>query len=203
MKLGLDFDNTIVRYDTAFHHAACQRGLIPDSVPETKTAVREFLCAEGREDDWTELQGYVYGPGMSQAEPFPGLVDFLQQANDAGWSVSIISHRSKHPYRGPQHDLHAAAAGWLKQRGFNERCFINAECVFFLETVEDKVRQIEREEVAVFIDDLPKILSHKEFPAQSVRRVLFDPNLQHDASGFERLHRWQDAWDMLAPNATV
>ena len=71
MVLGIDFDNTIVRYDELFHGVAVERGLIPASLPVRKNDVRDFLRQQDRERDWTELQGYVYGPRMAGARPFP------------------------------------------------------------------------------------------------------------------------------------
>ena len=61
MRIGIDFDNTIACYDGVFHAAAVARGLIPAEIPTDKTSVRNHLRAIGREPDWTELQGYVYG----------------------------------------------------------------------------------------------------------------------------------------------
>ena len=64
MTLGIDFDNTIVGYDQLFHRVAVERRLIPANLPPRKNDVRDFLRSQGREDDWTMLQGYVYGPRM-------------------------------------------------------------------------------------------------------------------------------------------
>ena len=36
MVLGVDFDNTIVRYDELFHSVAVERGLIPATLPARK-----------------------------------------------------------------------------------------------------------------------------------------------------------------------
>jgi hypothetical protein len=35
------------------------------------------LRALGKEDVWTELQGYVYGARMAEAEAYPGVLDFM------------------------------------------------------------------------------------------------------------------------------
>jgi len=43
VRIGIDFDNTIVSYDTLFHRVALERGLIPISVPANKISVREYL----------------------------------------------------------------------------------------------------------------------------------------------------------------
>ena len=59
MLIGLDFDNTIVRYDRLFHRLRRERGLIPDHLPVSKRAIRDHLRASGREEEWTELQGVL------------------------------------------------------------------------------------------------------------------------------------------------
>ena len=41
--LGLDFDNTIVRYDNLFHKLAIEKGLIEQSVPRDKKAIRDYI----------------------------------------------------------------------------------------------------------------------------------------------------------------
>ena len=43
MRIGIDFDNTIVDYEGAFHAAAMERGLITADLPKTKNSVRDFL----------------------------------------------------------------------------------------------------------------------------------------------------------------
>jgi hypothetical protein len=58
MILGVDFDNTIVRYDELFHRIAVERGFIPKSLPARKKEVRDFLRRQGHEQTWTELQGH-------------------------------------------------------------------------------------------------------------------------------------------------
>ncbi len=72
MLVGVDFDNTIVCYDRLFHKAALEKGLIPPELPASKGQVRDYMRANGAEDAWTELQGYVYGPRMLDAAPFAG-----------------------------------------------------------------------------------------------------------------------------------
>ena len=43
MIIGVDFDNTIISYDSVFHKLASESGLIPSTVSKNKTAVRDFL----------------------------------------------------------------------------------------------------------------------------------------------------------------
>jgi len=47
MRVGLDFDNTLIRYDELFHNLALKQGLIPDSVPPQKNKIRDHLRRKG------------------------------------------------------------------------------------------------------------------------------------------------------------
>ena len=89
MLVGLDFDNTIVCYDRLFHRLARERGLIPDTVPQTKCAVRDYLRSIDRENDWTEMQGVGYGPRIADAEPFPSPPETASRTSRGSASSSI------------------------------------------------------------------------------------------------------------------
>ena len=195
MRVGIDFDNTIVCYDALFHRVCRERGLIPASVPVNKSEVRNYLRQVGREEDWTEMQGCVYGARMSEAEPFPQVMDFLRDALASGHGVSIISHKTRRPFRGEQHDLHAAARAWLESQGFFNPSILGLarEQVFFEETKGEKLARIGSEGCALFIDDLPELLNEPSFPG-GVRKVLFDPNdLYPDAAEWRRIRSWSEA----------
>ena len=71
--LGLDFDNTLVRYDKLFHQLALEKNLIEQIVPANKTAIRDYLREQGKEEQFTLLQGEVYGPRILEAEPAEGI----------------------------------------------------------------------------------------------------------------------------------
>ena len=121
MVIGVDFDNTIVCYDRLFHHVAVEKSLVPATVPADKESVRNYLREQDREDDWTELQGLVYGVRIREAEPFPGVREFFAECRRRGIPVYVVSHKTRLPVRGPQVDLHEAARGWLECQGFHDR----------------------------------------------------------------------------------
>src|SRR5208282_2521681 len=118
MIIGVDFDNTIVCYDRLFQKVAVERGLMPPGLPASKSSIRNHLRKTGREDLWTEMQGYVYGSRMAEAEAFPGVLDFFRDCRLAGLTLAIISHKTRNPYLGANYDLHEAALQWLTQQGF-------------------------------------------------------------------------------------
>ncbi|HTI51978.1 MAG TPA: hypothetical protein VL475_13535 [Planctomycetaceae bacterium] len=192
MRIGVDFDNTIVCYDQVFHQVALERGLIPASIAVNKGAVRDYLRQVGREDDWTQMQGYVYGERMRDAQAFPGVLDFFGRMVAARIPVCIISHKTKHPYKGPQYDLHAAALGWLEQNGFFDpaRIGMARKDVYLELTLPDKLARIAKARCTHFIDDLPELLAENDFP-NSVLPMLFDPADAHShAVKFRRVKSW-------------
>ena len=178
MRIGIDFDNTIVSYDGVFHAAALERGLIPQGLGRDKNSVRDYLNRAGRANDFTELQGYLYGTRMELAAPYPGFADFVASARKAGHDLFIVSHKTPHPLRGPQHDLHAAARDFLTARGLvGEAGLIDPDHVFFELTKEAKAARVAALRCDAFIDDLPEIFALPNFP-RGVRRILFDPEDQ-------------------------
>lgn len=199
MRIGLDFDNTIVCYDAAFHRAARERGLIPEGVTPTKDGVRNWLREAGREDDWTALQGYIYGARMDLAAAFPGVRDFMRKAAEAGCALDIVSHKTRHPYRGEKYDLHKAALGWLEAQGFfdDKALGLDRANVHLELTKDSKLARIGALDCDVFVDDLPELLGEARFPADT-QRVLFDPNdAAPDSAAYARVRSWGEATRLL------
>jgi hypothetical protein len=176
MRIGIDFDNTIACYDGVFHAAALERGLIPADLGSGKNAIRDYLNGNGRADDFTELQGYVYGARMELVAPYPGFAEFVAAASKAGHELCIVSHKTRHPILGPKHDLHAAASGFLIERGLvgGDDGQIDPADVFFELTKEAKVARVAALGCQAFIDDLPEIFALPGFPG-TTRGILFDP----------------------------
>ena len=55
LRIGVDFDNTIVCYDQVFHQVALEQGLIPPTLPVSKGGVRDHLRSVNNEDAWTAM----------------------------------------------------------------------------------------------------------------------------------------------------
>ncbi len=205
MIIGVDFDNTIVSYDGIFHRVALERGLIPADLPQDKTTVRNHLRQLGREPDWTEMQGYVYGPRLIDAQAYPGVLDFFKAAVKQGIEVRIVSHKTKHPFLGEPHDLHAAAWGWLEANGFFDpaRIGMRRDQVFLELTKESKHQRIGTLGCTHFIDDLPEFLLDPGFPA-GVERVHFDPcGTAKPENGLRSAQSWPQITSEFLTNPAV
>ena len=175
MRLGVDFDNTIVSYDALFHRVCRERELIPAEVPVSKSEVRNYLRRAGQEPAWTEMQGYVYGARMSEAAPYPGVLEFFQTCRQAGIETSIVSHKTRYGHFDPAHiDLREAARRWMIEQGIlaPEKGGIPADHVFFEDDRASKLARIGALGCTHFIDDLEEVFADPGFP-HGVRRVLF------------------------------
>jgi len=195
MRIGLDFDNTIVCYDQAIALLAEELFELPVEVPRTKIGLRDHLRAAGREPEWTAFQGELYGPSMRYAQPYDGAIATMQQLVATGHELVIISHRSRRPYAGPPHDLHAAARTWVADRLQSAGLFGAAgdeAQVHFLGTRDQKVEMITHLGCEAFLDDLPEVLSAPGFPA-ATSGILFDPAAvsgAYEESGPIRINSW-------------
>jgi hypothetical protein len=174
MVIGVDFDNTIVRYDELFHRIAVERGLIPADLPVRKNDIRDFLRLGSREDEWTQLQGYVYGPRMAEALPFPGVLEFFSRCARRKLPVYIISHKTRRAVAGPAYDLQKTALEWLTAQGFfdPQRLGLAHEHVHFGETRAEKIRHVREAGCTHFIDDLEDTFLEPSFP-HYVEQILF------------------------------
>ncbi len=199
MFIGVDLDNTIVCYDELLRAVAVERGLVPASLPASKQAVRDWLRRAGQEDLWTELQGYVYGPRMRDARPFPGALEFFSHCRGREVPTAIISHRTRYPYLGEPYDLHQAARSWLAEHGFGDadRIGLRSDRVRLELTKQDKLARIADMGCSHFIDDLPEFLHEPAFP-KGVQRILFDPaGIHTECSPAQRMASWAEIRRLL------
>jgi hypothetical protein len=187
MIIGLDFDNTIVSYDSLFHKVSVEQNLINESFEINKIKIRDYLRSVNKEDAWTEMQGYVYGKRMEEAEPFPYIKDFFLKVIDLGHKIFIISHKTKYPFLGAKYDLHEAAKNWIKKNlvrdGISE--FTLQNC-YFEPTKDDKVKKIKEMNCDFYVDDLPEILENKYFP-DNCNKILFDPENNYQENSYKNI----------------
>ena len=177
MNIGIDFDNTIVRYDALFREVALKEKFLKGSWDGgTKIEIRDYFRrqAEG-EKAWMKLQGLVYGKHMHGADMMPGVANFLLSCNVQNHRVFIVSHKTEYGhYDLEKVSLRAEAWKWMNtKRIFDPEYFgINKEDVFFADIREEKVNIIARLNCDWFIDDLPEVFDEKHFPA-STNKILF------------------------------
>ena len=87
MKLGLDFDNTLIDYDSIFYDTALKLGFIDKDIKKSKTSVRNFLINKNQENKFTFLQGEVYGKEIINAEKSEGMFESLLKLKNKGFHI--------------------------------------------------------------------------------------------------------------------
>ena len=192
--LGLDFDNTLVRYDKLFHQLALEKSLIDKSLPADKTAIRDYLRSQGQDEQFTLLQGEVYGLRILEAEPAEGMLEALLHLNEHGIRMVLVSHKTRTPYKGPVYDLHAAAVEWLKKYDFFKSDKLNwtLDQVFFENSKSEKAARIQSLKCTHYIDDLPEIL---ELIPKNIKRILYDPSKTNATNPEETISHWNQLID--------
>ena len=197
IKLGLDFDNTLIVYDALFKKAALEKNLIPNDFPESKNLIRNHLRQRNKEKYFTIIQGEVYGSRISEASQATGMFEALKNIQDVEIELFIVSHKTKTPYEGPKYDLRSAALSWLEKNLFFEISGINIprENVYFESNKENKIKKIETLGCTHFIDDLPEIL---QMINPNIKRVLYDPlDNYSQKTDFIHLRNWSDLNKMI------
>jgi len=193
--IGLDFDNTLVTYDSLFKKLAIEKNLVDESIIAGKTALRNHLRSKGQDEQFTLLQGEVYGKRIEEAEPAEGMLETLRTIQSRGFKLLLISHKTKVPYAGPSYDLHNAAKSWLNKYGFFSKDGLSwsNDQVYFEDSKQNKVSRIIETGCNYFIDDLPEILT--SLP-NSIQGILYDP-LHSNSNKFEfRINSWIELLSM-------
>ena len=72
MKIGIDFDNTIACYDNSFYEVALKKKWINSSTKPNKQSVKQSMHRNKMFDEFTILQGLVYGKEILRAKVFEG-----------------------------------------------------------------------------------------------------------------------------------
>jgi hypothetical protein len=185
LRIGIDFDNTLINYDAVFAAEAIKRDFLPPDFAGDKRAIRDAIRLLGDgELAWQHLQGYVYGRSIGGAAMFAGATDFLCRCRLAGHLVFIVSHKTEYANFDPQHvNLRRVALDWMEAQGlFDPRgCGIAPANVHFESTRADKLKRIGVLQCTHFIDDLVEVLFDADFPP-GIARVLFAANA-HGSTG--------------------
>jgi hypothetical protein len=199
IKIGIDFDNTIVNYDSSFHQEAIKRKIFTKSQREknSKNLLKNRLISRKKDEEWTTIQGIVYGKKMFKAKPYKDSVKFINKySNKKNFKLFIVSHKTLHPIIGEKINLHKISKDWIiKKKIFKNKKieWINKH-VFFLQTKEEKIKKIIELKCDYFIDDLEEIL--KKLP-KKIKTIHFDP---YEKSAKPSLKSWSNLIKIITNN---
>jgi len=204
-RLGVDFDNTVVRYDELLLREARQRGLIPPETLACKREIRDRIrrLPEG-EREWQRLQALLYGAKIQEAAPAPGVAEFFARCRRDAVEVFIVSHKTRYAAldeRGV--DLWDAAMAWMRAHRFFEAdgAGLSPQHVYFEPTRAEKIARIARLDCTHFIDDLEETFLEPAFPP-GVRKVLYATSgPSRRLPGVQVAASWQDITEGLFHHA--
>lgn len=192
-RIGLDLDNTLIDYSSAYAHFAPDFGIT--ALNPTREVIRTQLrLGDDRDERWQEFQSRLYTEGLKFAQPAPALSQLMTACAEASIEVVAVSHKTK---RGPELfgalDLRGPAEEWILAYA-TDLLPLTRERIHFADTLEAKVEQISVLQLDVFIDDLPRVLQHADWPSSTFGihyqrgPWLFDDGLWH--AGFEQVADW-------------
>lgn len=174
MRIGIDFDNTLVEYGELFRQVALEAKLIPETISSNKQTIRDHIREHHGNDAWTFLQGEVYGKRMvNEATAALGSVECLRTWINNGHSLQIISHKTATPALGEQYDLRGAANEWLRNNLPTDLQKLIP--IHFSDTLEGKLLEINNSKCELYIDDLLDVVAHPNFP-KDVTPIWFNGN---------------------------
>ena len=176
LKIGIDFDNTIVNYDGLFSKVAKKLKLDLNSYPSKKELIKkEIFKKKNGLKIWQRLQGKVYGEFISHAKIFDGLKKFIIHSNLKNYKIFIISHKTYFGhYDEKKISLRKAALNFLNSKKIinSDITGIKKKNIFFFSTRKKKIAQIKKLKLDFFIDDLSEVLCDKNFPIKT-NKILF------------------------------
>lgn len=176
MRVGIDFDNTLISYDDIFLQAAIDRALLPRGFGGDKIAVRDSIRSKDGDLQWTKLQAEVYGQRIADAKMIEGARDFVRACRKHAAQVFVISHKTRFAAADPNGaDLHAAALSWMEHNNFFKMEGLGFELsdIFFEPTREEKCRRVAELGCSHFVDDLEEVFREPGFPRGVERLLLY------------------------------
>jgi thiamine kinase-like enzyme len=158
-KIGIDLDNTIISYDTAFQLAAKKLKLFECDKILCKENLRNTIRRrKNGEEQWQKLQGYVYGKGIENAQIYPGVQRFLWRCNQLGINVEIVSHKTKYGHFDKSKTLLRECANIFLGNNFIGSSFSAINKITYTDNREDKLDYIRNNRFDLFIDDLVEVV---------------------------------------------
>ena len=190
LVIGIDLDNTIINYNSAFIRSALQLDFISEDCLSKKLSTsneispksfvkKHLLTLDNGQYKWESLQGLVYGKFIHYAEIFPGVVNFLAHCQRRGHTVVFVSHKTEFGhYDKSKTSLRKAALNFLEENDFFSDAYgIKKKDVYFSNTRQRKVNKISELNCDYFIDDLLEVFEEPHFP-KNTKRILFNNKAQ-------------------------
>ncbi|PPR79038.1 MAG: hypothetical protein CFH01_00649 [Alphaproteobacteria bacterium MarineAlpha2_Bin1] len=174
MRIGLDFDNTIVDYNLLVHDIAVRKKLISKEFKKDKKDIKEYLISLKKDRDWREIQSLIYGNEIFKASLFNNFSAFIKESRKNNFFLQIVSHKtevSNLTKSGPK--LRENAIEWMSKNNFFSNFNFKITDIHFESTKSKKIDKINSIGFDFFIDDLEEIFLNDKW-SHKITPILFN-----------------------------
>lgn len=187
LRIGIDFDNTLICYDNLFYDLALEKGWISIVHSRNKNEIKQTVTKKFDDDHWQDLQALAYGTlRILEADFFPGVIDFFKEMKNFDVEIFIVSHKSEFSHKDPSKNLHKSALSWMEEKSITS--YVAKQNINFCPTIEEKVLKISELKCDLFIDDLSKVFELDSFP-QNCLPFLFNSN---QIGSWQNTNNWEE-----------
>ena len=165
IKIGIDLDNTIINYHNSFKKYLRERRILLKNINKEK--VKFIANNNSKIKNWTEAQEEIYGKYIVFAKLFKFFEEFEKFALNKNMKLYIVSHKTKYSQFSKKYNLHTQSNKWIKKNVIKDKYQI-----FYVNTVNEKIKQIAKIKPNYFIDDLLEVFDNKNFP-KNVKKIHF------------------------------
>ena len=174
IKIGVDLDNTIIDYKSAFIKINNQLKLNIPLGKINKDKIKKKIIRKFSIQYWTYIQEEIYGKMIHKIKPNCDLKNFILYFKNTKYNLTILSHKTKISTFSKKYFLRKEALKWIKKK----IPYYNFEVRFF-ETIQEKINFINNKDFSYHIDDLDKIFDHKNFD-NKCKRIYFNDRKKYD-----------------------
>ena len=165
LKIGIDLDNTIINYQNSFNKFLKEKNIYFKLINKKK--IKYISNNSSKIKNWTQAQEEIYGKYIVFAKPYKYFKNFEKFAVKNKIKLFIVSHKTKFSQFSKKYNLHSQSNKWLKKNISKEMYKI-----YYVKTVDQKIKKIKYLNPDYFIDDLIEIFNHKNFP-EKIKKIHF------------------------------
>ena len=169
IRFGFDLDNTLIDYSGSVLKYCQAKNLKNCFDIETLRQLLRELDTTNHE--WQVAQCWLYTTGLNYAKFADGAIDFIDYLHKKDVSIYIISHKTEFtPDFCGRKNLRYFASTWLENNGITN-ILPSPRNLYFENTRQDKITQINRLNLRYFVDDLFDVLDDPNI-SQSINKYL-------------------------------
>jgi hypothetical protein len=176
LNIGLDLDNTVINYSKSIK--VLKKKFIKNFAKNSKKEIKSQIISKLSVKKWIEFQSLLYSDGLKYASIDNYCKKYVKQNIQKGNQIFVISHKTKKSYYNKKIHLRDLAIKKLEGSGLVGKEMIKKKNIYFLNTINAKVKKIKSLKIDLFIDDLTKVLFHKNFPKKCKKILITNSKIK-------------------------